>query len=64
MPATHGQSYDLLRLTVTGQGALGEVQAFLAGIESAAARHIRYWSELGSSRRMHSRPRLAAAKGK
>lgn len=36
VPATPGHAYDLLRMTVTGQGSLAEVQAFLAGIESAA----------------------------
>ncbi len=37
VPAAHGHAYDLLRMTVTGQGSLSEAQAFLAGIESAAA---------------------------
>lgn len=36
VPAAHGQVYDTLRLTVAGQGTLGQVQAFLAGIETAA----------------------------
>lgn len=36
VPASQGQAYDLLRMTVTGQGSLAEIQAFLAGIETAA----------------------------
>lgn len=33
--AAQGQSYDLLRLTVSGQGSLGEVQGFIAALEFA-----------------------------
>lgn len=33
--AAQGQTYDLLRLTVSGQGSLAEVQGFLAALESA-----------------------------
>lgn len=35
VPAAHGHAYDLLRMTVTGQGSLSQAQAFLAGIETA-----------------------------
>lgn len=35
VPAAQGQTYDLLRLTVSGQGSLAEVQDFLAALESA-----------------------------
>ena len=33
--AAQGQTYDLLRLTVSGQGSLAEVQGFIAALESA-----------------------------
>ena len=36
IPASQGQIYDLIRLSITGQGSLAEAQAFLAGLESAA----------------------------
>jgi hypothetical protein len=36
VPAAQEQHYDLLRLTVSGHGALAQVQAFIAGLESAA----------------------------
>lgn len=35
VPAVAGQSYDLLRLTLSGQGSLAQVQDFLAAIQQA-----------------------------
>jgi hypothetical protein len=36
IPAPHGTAYDTIRSTVTCQGSLGEILAFLAGLEAAA----------------------------
>ncbi len=36
IPAVHGTAYDTIRSTVTCQGSLGEILAFLAGLEAVA----------------------------
>jgi hypothetical protein len=36
IPAPHGKNYDTIRLSLSGQGSLADVQGFLAGLEGAA----------------------------